>query len=141
VKRDGRRSTRHRPGRVRRAEGTNGQHAFFQQIHQGTDRSPGRVRSVVAKSDEGPDAHATRSCWSNALAQAQALMVGKTTDEARAELLAPRARTQAEADRLAPHKTFPGNRPSTHRAWTRLTPETLGALIWRSMSTRPSSRA
>jgi glucose-6-phosphate isomerase len=66
--------------------------------------------------------------WSNALAQAQALMVGKTGAEARAELLAAGS-TEDEADRLAPHKTFPGDRPSTTILADALTPEAVGALI------------
>ena len=66
--------------------------------------------------------------WSNALAQAQALMIGKTEKEARAELMAAGA-DKTEADRLAPHKTFPGDRPSTTILMDALTPEAVGALI------------
>ena len=104
--------------------GTNGQHAFFQQIHQGPQVVPAEfvvVRSTHGEATESP-------LWANALAQAQALMIGKTEDQARSELLAAGADV-AEADRLAPHKTFPGNRPSTTIVMDRLTPETLGALL------------
>jgi glucose-6-phosphate isomerase len=104
--------------------GTNGQHAFFQQIHQGPQVVPAEF-VVVAKTHQ--DALES-PLWANALAQAQALMQGKTADQARAELIASGA-DEAEADRLAPHKAFPGNRPSTTILMERLTPETLGALL------------
>ncbi len=104
--------------------GTNGQHAFFQQIHQGPQVVPAEFVIVARTHADAPES----PLWSNALAQAQALMLGKTTDEARAELITSGADT-ATADRLATHKTFPGNRPSTVIVMDRLTPETLGALL------------
>ncbi|MDI6623503.1 MAG: glucose-6-phosphate isomerase [Brevundimonas sp.] len=109
--------------------GTNGQHAFFQQIHQGPQVVPAefivvRHTSEAAMDDRQGDA----PLWSNALAQAQALMVGKTEAEAHAELRAAGA-DEAEADRLAPHRTFPGDRPSTTLLMDALTPEAVGALI------------
>ncbi|MDP3403367.1 MAG: glucose-6-phosphate isomerase [Brevundimonas sp.] len=104
--------------------GTNGQHAFFQQIHQGPQIVPAEFVIVARTHAEAPES----PLWSNALAQGQALMLGKTTDQARAELIAAGA-DSAEADRLAPHKTFPGNRPSTAIVMERLTPATLGALL------------
>lgn len=109
--------------------GTNGQHAFFQQIHQGPMVVPAefvvvRHTSEAALDDRAGDA----PLWSNALAQAQALMVGKTEAQARAELIAAGA-DAAEADRLAPHKTFPGDRPSTTLLMDALTPEAVGALL------------
>ena len=109
--------------------GTNGQHAFFQQIHQGPQVVPAEFIVVRHTSDGAVDAReGDAPLWSNALAQAQALMVGKTEAEARAELLAAGA-DAAEADRLAPHKTFPGDRPSTTLLMDALTPEAVGALI------------
>jgi len=109
--------------------GTNGQHAFFQQIHQGPQVVPAEFIVVRHTSDGAVDAReGDAPLWSNALAQAQALMVGKTEAEARAELLAAGA-SAAEADRLAPHKTFPGDRPSTTLLMDALTPEAVGALI------------
>ena len=109
--------------------GTNGQHAFFQQIHQGPQVVPAEFVVVGHTSDAAMDAReGDAPLWSNALAQAQALMVGKTEAEARAELLAAGA-DEAEADRLAPHKTFPGDRPSTTLLMDALTPEAVGALI------------
>jgi glucose-6-phosphate isomerase len=109
--------------------GTNGQHAFFQQIHQGPQVVPAEFIVVAHTSDAAMDAReGDAPLWSNALAQAQALMVGKTGAEARAELIAAGA-DEAEADRLAPHKTFPGDRPSTTILMDALTPEAVGALI------------
>jgi glucose-6-phosphate isomerase len=109
--------------------GTNGQHAFFQQIHQGPQVVPAEFVVVGHTSGAALDAReGDAPLWSNALAQAQALMVGKTEAEARAELLAAGA-TAAEADRLAPHKTFPGDRPSTTILMDALTPEGVGALL------------
>lgn len=104
--------------------GTNGQHAFFQQIHQGPQVVPAEF--VVISQTHGDEQGAP--LWANALAQAQALMVGKTRDEAHAELLAA-GESQVEADRLAPHKAFPGNRPSTTILMQAVTPQTLGALL------------
>ncbi|WP_082572317.1 glucose-6-phosphate isomerase [Brevundimonas sp. Root1423] len=109
--------------------GTNGQHAFFQQIHQGPQIVPAEFVVVGHTSDGAMDAReGDAPLWSNALAQAQALMVGKTEAEARAELLASGASAE-EADRLAPHKAFPGDRPSTTILMDALTPEAVGALL------------
>jgi glucose-6-phosphate isomerase len=109
--------------------GTNGQHAFFQQIHQGPQVVPAEFVVVGHTSEGAMDAReGDAPLWSNALAQAQALMVGKTEGEARAELLASGASAE-EADRLAPHKTFPGDRPSTTILMDALTPEAVGALL------------
>ncbi|RZJ17317.1 MAG: glucose-6-phosphate isomerase [Brevundimonas sp.] len=104
--------------------GTNGQHAFFQQIHQGPQVVPAEFVVVARTHGDASES----PLWANALAQMQALMVGKTQDQAHAELLASGA-DAVEADRLAPHKTFPGDRPSTAIVMDRLTPRTLGALI------------
>jgi glucose-6-phosphate isomerase len=109
--------------------GTNGQHAFFQQIHQGPEVIPAEFVVVRHTSAAAVDAReGDAPVWSNALAQAQALMVGKTEAQARADLIAAGA-DPAEADRLAPHKTFPGDRPSTTILMDALTPEAVGALI------------
>jgi len=104
--------------------GTNGQHAFFQQIHQGPQVVPAEF-VIVAETLTGA---AGAPLWSNALAQGQALMLGKTADDARAEMIAAGA-DGVEADRLTPHKAFPGNRPSTTLVLPRLTPQALGALL------------
>ncbi|MCI3181480.1 glucose-6-phosphate isomerase [Caulobacter sp. CCUG 60055] len=106
--------------------GTNGQHAFFQLLHQGTDVIPVDL-VAVAETDEGP-AGMHAKLLANVLAQAEALMVGRTEDDVRAEL-AGKGMAPAAVDVLAPQRTFPGNRPSSLILLDRLTPERLGALI------------
>ena len=107
--------------------GTNGQHAFFQLLHQGTDVIP--VEFMIAANGHEPHlASQHQLLIANCLAQSEALMRGRTTDEARAQLLAA-GHSASEADRLAPHKTFPGNRPSITLVHDKLTPFTLGRLI------------
>ena len=129
VHRDGSPVTRQTCPVVFGEPGTNGQHAFFQQIHQGPQVVPAEFVIVAQTLIGGTHDDAPESpLWSNALAQGQALMLGKTADEARSELLASGA-DSAEAERLAPHKAFPGNRPSTAIIIERLTPRTLGALL------------
>ncbi|MEQ7153937.1 glucose-6-phosphate isomerase [Brevundimonas aurifodinae] len=122
VHRDGRPVERQTSPVVFGEPGTNGQHAFFQQIHQGPEVVPAEF--VVVRRTQGDAAEAP--LWANALAQGQALMQGKTTEAARVELSGVDA---AEADRLAAHKTFPGNRPSTTIVMDRVTPEAVGALL------------
>ena len=106
--------------------GTNAQHAYFQCMHQGTEWAPIDFIAVIRP------AHAhfehQRALLANCFAQSEALMNGKTHDEVRAELVAAGA-SDAEADRLAPHKSFPGNRPSNTIVLSRLDPASLGALI------------
>ena len=106
--------------------GTNAQHAFFQMLHQGTDVVP--VEFIgVARNGEGPEgAHA--KLLSNLLAQAEALMIGRSEADVRVELAA-RGMAPAPADILAPQRAFPGNRPSSLIVMDELTPQSLGALI------------
>ncbi len=106
--------------------GTNGQHAFFQMLHQGSDVIP--VEFIVVR-------HATHSLdaqhallLANALAQSQALMQGKTAEVALLDP-APTASRRLDSAVLAQHRSFPGNRPSTTLLLDRLTPASLGALI------------
>ena len=106
--------------------GTNGQHAFFQMLHQGTDIVPVEF-IAVAHNDEGPP-ELNPMLLANCIAQAEALMVGRGEAEVRAELEA-KGVAGAEADALAPQRAFPGDRPSTVILLDRLTPERLGALI------------
>jgi len=107
--------------------GTNGQHAFFQLLHQGTDVIP--VEFMIAANGHEPELqHQHQLLIANCLAQSEALMRGRTTDEARSQLLAGGA-SEPEADRLAPHKTFPGNRPTITFVYDKLTPFALGRLI------------
>ncbi|PHR18151.1 MAG: glucose-6-phosphate isomerase [Hoeflea sp.] len=107
--------------------GTNGQHAFFQLLHQGTDVIP--VEFMIAANGHEPELqHQHQLLIANCLAQSEALMRGRTTEEARAQLLSAGA-SETEADRLAPHKTFPGNRPTITFVYDKLTPFALGRLI------------
>ena len=106
--------------------GTNGQHAFFQMLHQGSDVVP--VDFVaVANSGDGFDGSQAK-LLANALAQAEALLVGRAEAEVRAELAA-QGLSPAGIDVLAPQRTFPGDRPSSFIVIDRLTPQALGALI------------
>jgi glucose-6-phosphate isomerase len=106
--------------------GTNGQHAFFQLLHQGTHLVP--CDFIVAAQSHNPIAPHQDILVANCIAQAEALMCGKTAEEARGEL----ERAGVSKDRVAalvPHKTFPGNRPSNMLMVERLTPRALGRLI------------
>ena len=106
--------------------GTNAQHAYFQCLHQGTEWAPIDFVAVIDPAHRHLDHH--RALLANCFAQSEALMRGKTTDQARAELIAA-GRSADEADRLAPHKTFAGNRPSNTIVLQRLDPTSLGALV------------
>ena len=106
--------------------GTNGQHAFFQLLHQGTDVVPVDIVAVRQGSEGDPNAQ-TR-LLANAIAQAEALMVGRPEAEVRAELEAA-GRPADEIESLAPQRAFPGDRPTSFILLERLDPERLGALI------------
>ncbi|HQC28938.1 MAG TPA: glucose-6-phosphate isomerase [Methylotenera sp.] len=110
--------------------GTNGQHAFYQLIHQGTQIVPCDflmpVHSHYAIGKHGYAHH--KILLANFLAQTQALMLGKTRDEARAEL-EKQGLTGEALEQLLPHKVFEGNRPSTSILFDKVTPNTLGKLI------------
>lgn len=126
VRRDGRVVTRSTGPVVWGEPGTNGQHAFFQLIHQGTDPIPVDFLVAAEPHERLSDHHA--KLLANCFAQSEALMRGKTAEEARAELAA--AGMAAERiDDLAPHKVFPGNRPSNTLLYRKLTPDTLGRLL------------
>jgi glucose-6-phosphate isomerase len=98
--------------------GTNGQHAFFQLLHQGTRLVPADFIGCCRTHNPVGDHH--DQLMANLFAQTQALAFGKTEGEVRAEGI---------PDELAPHRTFPGNRPSNTLLIERLTPASLGALI------------
>jgi len=107
--------------------GTNGQHAFYQLIHQGTRVVP--CEFLIARQGHEPDlAHQHLLLVSNCLAQSEALLRGRSLDEARA-IMAKKGLTGAEQDRQARHRVFPGNRPSVTLAYDSLTPFTLGQVI------------
>ena len=119
---------RHKSGPVVWGEpGTNGQHAFFQLLHQGTDIIP--VEFLLAANGHEPHLdHQHRLLVASCLAQSEALMRGRTEIEA-ASIPADPGLTRQAAANLAPHKTFPGNRPSITILYEKLTPRTLGELI------------
>ncbi|WP_314438150.1 glucose-6-phosphate isomerase [Massilia timonae] len=106
--------------------GTNGQHAYFQLLHQGTDVTPMDFIAALRPAHEMDNHHT--ALLANCFAQSEAFMKGKTADEVRADLQAQGLAAE-EIERLTPHKTFPGNRPSNTILMERLTPSTLGALI------------
>ncbi|MDE1170559.1 MAG: glucose-6-phosphate isomerase [Verrucomicrobium sp.] len=105
--------------------GTNGQHAFYQLIHQGTKLIPCDFLAPIETFHPLGEHHPI--LLSNFFAQTEALMKGKTLDEVRAELTAQGV-TGAAQDALAPHKVFTGNRPSNSLLFQKLTPRTLGRL-------------
>jgi len=106
--------------------GTNGQHAFFQLIHQGTDLIPADF--ITAARSHNPVGQHHNMLLANCIAQTEALMKGKTLAEARSELAASGC-TEAQVDALAPHKVFSGNRPTNTLICESMTPAVLGSLI------------
>ena len=117
--------------------GTNGQHAYFQMLHQGTDLIPVEFilvrRPTFGSAGLDPLLHEPLErqhamLLANGLAQSQALMQGKTVEQALADS-PPTASTQLDPLTLAQHRHFPGNRPSTTLLLDRLTPHSLGSLV------------
>jgi glucose-6-phosphate isomerase len=106
--------------------GTNGQHAYFQLLHQGTDVTP--IDFIAALRPGHEMIHHHTALLANCFAQSEAFMKGKTIDEVRKDLQ-QQGLSLAEIERLAPHKTFPGNRPSNTILMEYLNPASLGALI------------
>ncbi|NSY16063.1 glucose-6-phosphate isomerase [Neorhizobium sp. AL 9.2.2] len=107
--------------------GTNGQHAFYQLIHQGTSVIP--TEFMIAKTGFEPELrHQHDLLIANCLAQSAALMKGRTLDEAKAQL-AKAGMDEAKASHIAPHRVFTGNRPSITFVYEKLTPFALGRLI------------
>ncbi len=106
--------------------GTNGQHAFFQLLHQGTEFAP--VDFIVPANSLNPLRNHHHILLANCFAQSEALMRGKTRDEAALDLERSGAPPAAVAA-LAPHKEFPGNRPSNTLLLEKVTPRSLGSLL------------
>jgi glucose-6-phosphate isomerase len=106
--------------------GTNGQHAYFQLLHQGTDVTPVDFIAALKPSHDLAGHHTV--LLANCFAQSEAFMRGKNADEVRADLHAQKMNAD-EIEELIPHRTFPGNRPSNTILMDELTPYTLGALI------------
>ena len=105
--------------------GTNGQHAFYQLIHQGTRLVP--CDFIAPIETHNPIGKHHEILLANFFAQTEALMRGKTEAEARAELEAA-GMSKERIELLAPHKVFPGNRPTSSILVQKVTPRTLGAL-------------
>lgn len=106
--------------------GTNGQHAFYQLIHQGTKLIPCDFLAPVQTQNPIGDHH--EKLLANFFAQTEALMKGKTAIEAQAELIAAKL-SDEEIEKLTPHKVFSGNRPTNSIFFKKLTPATLGSLL------------
>ncbi len=106
--------------------GCNGQHAYHQLLHQGTQLIPADFIVPIVSFNPVSDHH--QWLYANCLSQSQALMLGKTLPEAEAEL---RDKGMGEDDvrKLAPHKVIPGNRPSNTLVVERISPRRLGALV------------
>jgi len=107
--------------------GTNGQHAFYQLIHQGTSIIPAEFM-IAANGFEPHLRHQHELLIANCLAQSEALMKGRTLEEAKAQLRS-KGMDETTADFIAPHRVFPGNRPSITFVYDQLTPFALGRLI------------
>ncbi|NDR59461.1 glucose-6-phosphate isomerase [Aliiruegeria sabulilitoris] len=107
--------------------GTNGQHAFYQLIHQGTGVVPCEFM-VGAQGHEADLAHMHRLLVANCLAQSEALLRGRSLEEATA-IMAAKGLEGAELERQARHRVFPGNRPSTTLVYPLLTPEIFGQIV------------
>ncbi len=106
--------------------GANGQHAFHQLIHQGTRLIP--VDFIIPLHSHNPIAEHHEILFANCLSQSQAMMQGKTLEQAKQELL-DQGLSEAEATKLAPHKVIPGNKPNNTILFDKATPEVVGALI------------
>lgn len=108
------------------SEGSNGQHSFYQLLHQGTRTIPADF--IVNRRAQHDIAHQQEHLVACCLSQSQALMAGKGLEQAKQELVAS-GMLEPDAARLAPHKVIPGNRPSSTLFMEELNPHTLGALI------------
>jgi glucose-6-phosphate isomerase len=106
--------------------GTNSQHAFFQLLHQGTEIAPVDFL-VAAEPTDADDAHHAL-LFANCLAQSEAFLRGRTEKEVR-ELLRAQGLSPEQIDRLAPHKVFSGDRPSSTLLYRQLNPRTLGRIV------------
>ncbi|MEM7254204.1 MAG: glucose-6-phosphate isomerase, partial [Pseudomonadota bacterium] len=107
--------------------GNNGQHAYYQLLHQGTQTIP--CDFIVPLTPQRPDPEHDAKVLANAFGQAQAMMRGRTAEEARDQLRQAGVDDASDVERLVPHMVMPGNRPSNTIIYESLTPETLGALI------------
>jgi hypothetical protein len=106
--------------------GTNGQHAFYQLIHQGTQLIPCDFIAPATSHNPVGDHHV--KLMSNFFAQTEALMNGKSLEEVKAEMLRE-GKSQETVDKIAPHRVFEGNKPTNSILVRKIDPHTLGALI------------
>jgi len=129
IGRDGKKVCLHTGPIVWGEAGTNGQHAFYQLIHQGTDIIPTDfimpIKSQYKIGRNGEKHH--KILFSNFVAQSRALMLGKTEDNVRAELKDNEGKKNIEE--MIPHKSFEGNRPSNSFLFKELNPKSLGRLL------------
>ena len=107
--------------------GTNSQHSFFQLLHQGSQIVPCEFMLAANEHEAGMSEHKDLLV-ANCLAQSQALMVGRSREDVM-QILQKRGISEEEATRLAPHRKFMGNRPSTTILYKKLDPKTLGKII------------
>jgi glucose-6-phosphate isomerase len=127
VDREGRRITTYDTGPiVWGAAGTNGQHAFYQLLHQGTRLVPADF--IVSARSHNPMGDHHDKLVANCLAQTEALMLGRSKEDVLAELT-KNGVPEAERNALAPHRTFPGNRPTSTFMMDQLSPHSLGRLL------------
>ncbi|MFG1248286.1 glucose-6-phosphate isomerase [Xanthobacter flavus] len=127
VTRDGRPAARGTGPIVWGEPGTNAQHAFFQLLHQGTDTVP--VEFLIAAQGHEPNLKNHQNLLvANCLAQAEALMRGRTLEEAAAQLV-QKGFSAEQVATIAPHRVFPGDRPSITIAYAELDPFSLGRII------------
>ncbi len=126
VMRDGTASPRATGPIVFGEPGTNSQHAFFQLLHQGTEIAP--VDFLIASQPIDADEHQHNLLFANCLAQSEAFLRGRSEREAR-DILHAQGLKREQIDRLAPHKVFSGDRPSSTLLYHSLTPRALGRLI------------
>ena len=128
IGRDGKKVCLHTGPIVWGEAGTNGQHAFYQLIHQGTDIIPTDfimpIKSQYKIGRNGENHH--KILFSNFVAQSRALMLGKTEDNVRAEL---KDNEGNDIEEIIPHKSFEGNRPSNSFLFKELNPKSLGRLL------------
>jgi glucose-6-phosphate isomerase len=106
--------------------GANGQHAYHQLLHQGTQLIPADFIVPIVSFNPVSDHH--QWLYANCLSQSQALMMGKTRAEAEAEMR-DKGVSEEEVQKIAPHKVIPGNRPSNTLVVERISPRRLGALV------------
>lgn len=127
IDREGREISEYTTGPIIWGEpGTNGQHAFYQLIHQGTRLIPADFIAPASSHNNLGEHH--QILLSHFLAQTEALMRGKTSEEVRAELIA-QGMKEADIEKAIPHRTFPGNKPTNSIVFRKLDPRTLGRLI------------